>query len=363
MKRYYITTSITNISFLNKLKVKKLQINDDQVSFFTDRESYLKLQDQIEINVQDLRKDKLLIILKKHLISIIGCLLIALALINQSISVVAVRFSYEDTYNPEIVDYLEQYYHKVGPFRYLNDNLTNINYNLRSEFYQYEWIGLRKVGSFLYIDIKQINNPPKVDDQTPGSYYAKYDGIVKKYHIEKGVVVVQEEQYVAKGELLISGKITHYNNEIENTRAIGYVIAEVLQYKDYQIPKYQTDIERSGKIEKITRISLFGKAVGKKNTTFSHYELEETLNYNFLNIFQKKTIYAYEIKSISKNYTSEEAILYAKSLFYKEFINQKVNKFEKIIFNNLVKIEEDDECFYIRLLVKTYQNIAEFKEY
>lgn len=362
MKRYYITTSIANLAFLNKLKIKKLQINDAQVGFYTDKESYLKLKDQIEIKVQDIHQEKFLIILKKHLITIIGCLLIILALINQSISVVAVRFTYEDTYNPEIVDYLEQYYHKVGPFRYLNDNLTNINYNLRSEFYQYEWIGLRKVGSFLYIDIKQINNPPKVDEQAPGSYYARYNGIVKKYHIEKGVVVVQEEQYVSKGELLISGKITHYNNEIENTRAIGYVIAEVLQYKDYQIPKYRTDIERTGKIEKINQYSLFGKTIGKKSITFSHYESAEILNYSILNILQKKTLYAYEIASVSKNYTGDEAILYAKSLVYKEFINQKVNKFEKIIYDNLVKIEEDDEYFYIRLIVKTYQNIAEFKE-
>ena len=66
-----------------------------------------------------------------------------------------------------------------------------------------------------------------MEDKTPGSIYAKESGIVKKYHVERGLVLVQEEVYVEKGTLLISGELIHLDSTVENIRAKGYVIAEV----------------------------------------------------------------------------------------------------------------------------------------
>jgi sporulation protein YqfD len=313
----------------------------------------------IQLEFVDLTTKSLKLLLKRHLITIIGVLIIITTLISQSFSIRKITFTDPDTYNSEIIEYLEKYFDYIGPFGYLNKNLNEINFDLRSEFYHYEWIGVRRKGAILYIDIKEIKNEPIEEDKTPGSIYAKDSGIVKRYHVESGFVLVQEEVYVEKGSILISGTITHYDNSIENIRAKGYVIAEVLKYHDITVPKEKVEIVRTGKMESKKVYSLFSKGINKLETSFSDFEIEEgeIKTIGFLKI-QKQ--YFYEIREVKTIYSEEEAISYAKSTVIKEFRKNKVNQFEKIIFNNLVRIEFDGTYYRIRLIVKTYQNIAEF---
>lgn len=361
LKKYHCYTSINNLESLSKYKVSNVKVIDEQISFYCDKANYNELVKTITLEEKEIRYSKLVNILKKHLITILGLLLITIALINQSNSIVGVRFTNTDTYNEEILNYLNKYYKTVGPFHYLNEDLTTINTDLRKTFYQYEWIGVSKNGSYLYLDIKEINNPSFENDPRSGSYYAKYDGIVKRYHLEKGIVLVQEEQYVAKGEKIISGAIPYQNQEIEYIRAKGYVIAEVLQYKEFRFPKTQLKIERTGKMIPAGELYIFNKRIGNNKNTFSEFVIEENNVFNLFNIIKKKDVYYYETKNIKNVLSEEDAINYAKSLVEKEFRAQKVNPFEKIIFNELVKIEvEDNDYYYIKLIVKTYQNIAEF---
>jgi len=359
-KKYKVSTSKKNLQLLNHYNLKHVRLKEDRIEFITDSETFEKIKDILDLNYLDLTTTAFRQLFKKHLITIIGAILIFLALVNQSVSIVEVRFTNPDTFDQEVVDYLDRYYRRVGPFSYLNENLNTINFDLRSEFYQYEWIGIRKRGAVLYLDIKKLVNPPKVEDDAPGSYYAKYDGIIQRYHIERGVVVVQEEQYVSRGELLISGDIVHYNNEIEKVRAKGYVIAEVLQYKDYTIKKSQSEVKRSGKMEIVKDYYLFGIKISKDKSDFDSFDVEAGKDTNFFDIIKTKKYYRYETKEIKNTYNSNQAVEYAKSFVYKEFRNSKINEFEKIIFNNLVKIEEDDNYYYVRLIVKSYQNIAVF---
>ena len=147
----------------------------------------------------------------------------ALALINLNIGVAAVRFTDEDTYDAAVLAHMERYYRRVGPFKYLNASLSEINYDLRSAFYHYEWIGVRKHGAVLYLTLrKSLTSRRKA--KRLGSLYAKTEDC-QEYHVVKGTVVIQEEQYVAAGDLLISGEVSHYNNETEFVRATGYVLA------------------------------------------------------------------------------------------------------------------------------------------
>jgi similar to stage IV sporulation protein len=363
MKRYHVITSKSNLSKLNHFALKKLNLHGDVVEFITDGKSLEKISGEMETETTDLTTSAFRSIVKKYLMTIIGALLIFAAIINQSLSIMKVEFTDEDTYNQEILVFLDKYFTKAGPFSYLNAKLTDINFDLRSEFYQYEWIGIRKQGSVLYLDIKKLTNPPVIEDKQPGSYYASADGIVKRYHIEKGVVVVQEEQYVKKGELLISGLITHLGNQVESVHADGYVIGEVLRYRDFTIPKKESFSVRTGKLEIIRKYKVFGLSLGKWVSGFEIYETETEPVRGLPGVFQYQDLYLYESKAVNNHYDQEEAVNYAKSMVVKEFRKNKISPFEKIIFNNLVRIEEDDDHYHIRLIVKSYMNIAEFRPY
>jgi len=360
LNKYLCYTSKTNLEYLSKLKIKNLKVIDEKLEFVCGQETYENLSKLIQIEAIEIGKNKLINLLRKNLITIIGIILIVLALINLDKSVTHIKFSDPDTYNQEVVDYLNKYLKKVGPFYYLKDNLSNINLDLRKTFYYYEWIGIRKNGSFLYLDISELKNDEIIDDKRIGSYYAEYDGIVKKYHIEKGIVLVQEEQYVAKGEKLISGQIPKYGGGFENVRAKGYVIAEVLRYNEFRFPKETIEIKKTGKFIKIREIYLFGKRISRNKNPFAKYDVNTNTKINFFNILKVNEVEYYEVKAIKNELTMDDAVKYAKSLVEKEFRMKKVSEFEKIIFNDLVKIELIDNIYYVKLITKTHQNIAKF---
>ncbi|MCK9536977.1 MAG: sporulation protein YqfD [Bacilli bacterium] len=362
MRRYYVKCGQENIRRLSHLNIKNIKKSEGYFAFYADRKSIEQIKDFPNTEYYDRFRYAVKAIIKKHLIAIIGCLLIVIALVNQNISVAAVRFTDSDTYDEAVLEYLEKYYRRIGPFCYLNANLTDINYDLRSTFYHYEWIGVRKSGAVLYLDIKKLINPPRLEDPTPGALYAETEGIIKKYHVEKGTVVIHEEQYVRPGDLLISGEVVHYNNEIEPVRAKGYVIAEVLKYHDYTVPKTTTDLIRTGKLEIVKAYILCGRQINKTPSQFENYVVEAGAAKGG-KLFQIKTFYRYELKEVTTVYTEEEAVEYSKSLVYKAFRADKTVDKERIVFIKHVRTEQDKDYYYIRLIVKSYQNIARFVPY
>ncbi|MGI6767643.1 MAG: sporulation protein YqfD [Bacilli bacterium] len=359
MKKYAVSTAKSNLIHLNRFRIKNLRVVEEKLEFITDKRNLEEISKIIPLEYLDLTTSKLKTVVKKHLITIIGTLIIIFALIIQSKSIREVIFTDPDTYNPEVLSYLDKYFDRFGPLGFLKENLTTINTDLRSEFYHYEWIGIRRNGATLYIDIREIKNAPIVEDKTPGSIYAKESGIVKKYHVERGLVLVQEEVYVEKGTLLISGELIHLDSTVENIRAKGYVIAEVLRYHDYTIRKVKVETVRTGRMEIKKNYYFFSKKLNKHKVSFQEYE-SETGELKTLGLIKIEKEYFYEIKEVKTVYSEEEAIAYAKSQVVKAFRKNKVSPLEKIIYNKLVKIEFDGTYYRVRLIVKTYQNIAEF---
>ena len=125
LNKYLCYTSKTNLEYLSKLKIKNLKVIDEKLEFVCGQETYENLSKLIQIEAIEIGKNKLINLLRKNLITIIGIILIVLALINLDKSVTHIKFSDPDTYNQEVVDYLNKYLKKVGPFYYLKDNLSN----------------------------------------------------------------------------------------------------------------------------------------------------------------------------------------------------------------------------------------------
>lgn len=360
LNRYLCYTDKSNLETLSKYNIRNLKVIDGELEFECGIEVYQALNNLINIDAIEIGRSKIITFLKKYFITLIGILLIIFALINLNSSITHIVFSDPDTENQEVLDYLDKYLKKVGPFSYLNDNLSNINLDLRKTFYHYEWIGIRRNGSYLYLDIKEIKTQPRDDDPRIGSYYASHQGIVKRYHVEKGIILVQEEQYVDKGEMLISGAIPKLGGEFDYLRAKGYVIAEVLQYKEFRIPVSELQIKKTGKLTKTKEIYLFNRNISRNKNKFIEFEKAEVNLFNLFNLFKIVDVEYYETKSITNKLTEEDAEKYAKSLVEKEFRRNKVNDFEKIIFNELVKIEKENDMYFVKLIVKTHQNIAMF---
>lgn len=361
--KYKIKIHASDIHQLRAITTHHVNNHDGFLIFETNQKGYLHLKENLEaekMEVLNMHRQKRNKLLDRYLITMIGMLFFLLFLINQSYTVTSVVFTNYNTYNVEIEKSVDQYFRKVGPFRYLNKDLNDINLELKSKFYEYEWIGVRKKGTILYLDIKILNDEiPPNNDSTPGSIYAKYEGIVKMYHVENGIVVVQEEQYIMQGDLLISGDIIHYGDIPEKSKAKGFVIAEVLEYQEFIIPKKEVQKIRTGRLEKNQNISFF-KGNGKNESKFTEYETEYEAPFLIKGMLKMNRYYNYEIKEVETYYTKEDAIRYGISKIYNQFKLNKKNEYEKIIFCNNINVEEEDSYYKLKYLVKTYKNIGEF---
>lgn len=361
--KYKLRIDNDSINHTNHLNLRNIEIKDNKVSFTTNETGYNVLSQKINpdnIEILSTSTNKFKELIRKYLITIIGAFILIIFLINQSQTVTQIRFTNYDTYDQEIVDYMDKYMKKVGPFNYLNATLNDINLDLKNTFYKYEWIGVRKRGSILYLDIKKLDEyEDPSQDNTPGSLYANANGIIKMYHVENGTVLVQEEQYVSKGDMLISGDITHYGDKIEHSKAIGYVIAEVLEYQEFIIPKYQEYTIRTGKLEIAKELQLFNSK-SKQKSKFPLYDIEEEIVFKLNKFFYIKRYYFYEIKNVKNYYTEEDAIRYGRSKVYNNFNLSKINDYEKIIYCNNINVIDMGDKYKVRFIVKTHQNISEF---
>ncbi|MBE6124324.1 MAG: hypothetical protein E7184_02130 [Erysipelotrichaceae bacterium] len=216
-------TYIFESSFLNRKKIKKLFPSSKIIksrgflSFF-----------------------RFLIIEKVTLISIIisSCFFIFL---SSKIWDIKVKGNYQEI-NNSIIKELKTYNLKKGvlkpSFNYLKETENKVYNSLEEDI---EWLELSLSGSVLYVNYVKRRTAPNIKE-TKGKLYASKDGVISKINILKGNVLVKENQFVRKGELLVDDILVNTNNEEIYLGTSG----EVFAYTWYIVEvNYQTKLEDS----------------------------------------------------------------------------------------------------------------------
>jgi len=361
MRGIKVKVNAKESSKLSKKNINNIKKKDENLIFYTDESGIKDLISEIEnIEYENILKKRIKYFFQKHLITVIALIIIVILLINQSVAITEIRFINYNTYDENVQSFLENKLKKVGPFYYLDDSLNNINFEIKSEFYDYEWISITKNGAYLDVDIKKQKVPgfEDVDDGIVGDYIASRDAIIKAYYVKKGIIFIYESLYVSKGDLLVSGNLKYHLNEIEYIKPQAIIIGEVLEYKSIKVEKNITRTERNGNLIIKNHLSLFNKPVFSKSPNETETEKKDVLN--ILDFIKIQKSYYYEVEEVKINYNYDEAFTYAKSLIRKEFPD---NDYEKIIFMKLVSYTEDDNYYDFKFIVKKHENIAQFVPY
>lgn len=366
-KRYYVELEEEQLSHLSKLKISKIRKKDGKISFNVNHDSFVLLQKNISnLTYQDRYKSKIRFLLTRRIVSIIGVLLLIVLLINQSLTITKVDFIDKDLYDEDVLLFIENHFRKIGPFKYLNSSISDINHQLRKEFFEYEWVGIKKEGTFLYIDIKKLSvkDHQFIDDGRVGNLVASKDAIVRYYYAQKGVVLVRELQAVSAGDVLITGNLKIHNDAQKYIKPIGFIVGEVLEYYNFSIPKEEIFQTKTGRYEERNIFYLAKKEIIKtgKDYHFEDYFESVETTFNFLNLFKLKKVSKAEQIITTNSYNKQEAIDYAKTLVERDFSSKKTNEYERIIFIELMKVIEGNNNYEIMLIAKKLENIAVFQE-
>lgn len=366
--RYIVTLSKYNFIKVGKIKSRNININNENIVFSTNKKGLNKIYEKInidEIEVIDSKKKLLNLVFIKHLPLTLSLIIMITMFLISGKYVREISFENDSDYNYEIYNTVANHLVKKGLFYELDINLNDLNRNLRNTYQQYAYIGVKKSGSKLIIELTNYNSPivDNSNNKTFGDIIAKYDSYIVGVESKKGVVLVTTSQSVKKDDILISGNLNYKINPSNLEKLVkpdGIILGEVNEYFNLKVEKEKKTYSYK-MVKKYYEISFFNRFILNKKKENDFYKKEDV--FNLFNIFSLSKINLYSLVESNIIYDDSDALKYAKSLVYYEFNLSKVSSKEKIKEIDVLKVHEDDYQYEYTFLVKSIRNIGYFKPY
>ena len=226
-----------------------------------------------------------------------------------------------------------------------------------------EWLEIERVGVKYVVRLeKRIINTPK-EETGYRHIVAKKEGIIKKIDAEKGEISKKENDYVSKGDILISGAIHKNDDILDNTLAKGKVFAEVWYKVKVTLPINYYEKKYTGNNKNIINISFLDSNIN----IFDYNEYKEkevkqnVLFSDFFDMFKISLNQEKELNIIDNVYlmiNDDAAINLARKK-----IEEKLSDEEYIISQKKLKTSLNNSTMNVEIFFKVYENIVEYKYY
>lgn len=210
-----------------------------------------------------------------------------------------------------------------------------------------EWVSIKKDGMKYIVRAEERIIKSEVVSDKPRDIIASKDAYITKVISSKGNVLVRQGEYVKKGTVLISGKITLYEDVKGVTSASGSVYGNVWYECTVEIPKEISS-------ERLTGRKRYNLNVGNKILLRNKYQNFRQKNIREIKIFGLKIkFYKEEEVEIIKTKTDDE---YALNRLKEEF-DKKLNGKGVIIYQKVLKKEENNSTIKYRVFIITNELI------
>lgn len=220
-----------------------------------------------------------------------------------------------------------------------------------------EWIEISNKGTKVLVNVIERKIDKDNNDDKNYSIVAKKSGFIKKIFVEDGIKLIEENNYVNKGDIIISSDIL-FNDELKGkVSASGKVYANVWYKVICEYPLNYKEIVYSRKKKKTIFIKIGSKYYDLfKYKTFNRKEI--------LSINDKLTNTSFGIEEIEKiklknnKYTNKEAIKIARDKA-KDEIKKKLKKDEYIISQKTLKFSTNGSKIILEEFFSVYEEIGE----
>ena len=300
--------------------------------------------------------------LKNNTNIIIGLFLAIITLYILSNTIFSIDINYNDKkITDKIYQELKKYnikkYSRKKDYIYLNKVKEKI---LKDNKDILEWIEIEEIGTKYIVKlVERIQEPPK-EILKNQSIIAKKDATITSIKAISGEKVKSVNDYVRKGEVVISGIISKPNEEKIYTKALGKVYGEVWYKVTIEYPFYYKQERLTGKNKKAisikflnSKITLFPYKKYRQFKTSSTILIEN--NFIPLYILKEKI---YELIVEEKIYTKEEVIKKAKEEAEKKLLEKNSN----IININQIEILEKENLnskIKLKLFISVNEDITD----
>ena len=330
---------------------------------YTEYQKIKKLKTIYEINIiKTVGKQRAINIIKKYKTQILSLLLSIVLCVILSKLILVINIDTENKQIKQIIkDTLTEnnitLYSKQKSYKELNKISKTIKQNNINKI---EWVELSRKGTIL--NIKVIERV--VNDNTKDNNYkdivASKNGYIKKIYSRKGQLLKNIDDYVKKGDIIISGNIYRNEEVIEKVKAEGKVYAEVwyIIKLNESLTHQKLEKEEAGTKRLILKtnnkeITLF--KIKKKVKVEKEKQLFKGATCNIIITEQQNQ------KQIKEKYSTNTLtnILLKKA---EKALKKTLQQDEYIIKQKTLKKYTKNDKMYIEVFFKTYENIAQETE-
>ena len=251
---------------------------------------------------------------------------------------------------------IEKYHFKVS----YDEKEKIVKKILQKETEKIEWLEIDNVGTKYVVKVEErIKNEPIVDNKTQ-HIVAKKDAMILEIQAESGEIKVKKNDYVEKGDVLISGFITKDEEIKKKTKAVGTVYGEVWYQVEISLPKVYKEIEYTDKKKKRIEVNFLSHDFLLFDfKPYKTYDTESiTLLSNKLLPISIDFSTIKETKEIVKRYIGQEGEKEALKLA-EEKLKKKLGVNDTIISKKILKKKEKDSKIIIDLFFKVKEDITD----
>ena len=263
---------------------------------------------------------------------------------------------------------LAPHFYHVGPFSFLKTSESDIQEMIHEEYNEFVWSNVYKHGTDIVIDLYDIEGVDETLFETAGdTLYATRSGVVQDYVVNNCRVLVNQNQFVRKGDPLVTCYVEHPLTK-ELIALDDEPVGEVYAKTWYEV---EVSAKKTYEAEVFTArsTSRYHLHVGDMTLTWPFdkvaYESSESASktldpFFFLAdsplYFEKEKIYEKSVIIKENTYDDVRKNLetYIKKAFFATEQEESFEISELIILSE----EETDESFTFKCHLTVYENIA-----
>lgn len=359
--------------FIKKLTSRKIDIlslkyiNDNEINIVIYKKDYDKvlkiksIYNVIDTDVYGYLKIKKLIKINKHLIVILALAYILFTFLVNTIFAVEVIHS-NKSIRDLLVKELENYDIKKYSLKKDYKQIQSIKKAILNKYPdKIEWLEIEEVGTKYVVRVEERELAPSKEDNRPRNLVAKKDGLIKKITANSGEVIKNVDDYVKKGDIIVSGSLYVYEKEKARVRASGRVYGEVWYVLKIDYPFAYFEKRETGKKKENYTIKILNKEFDLSTNHYKNKKYTETniLSHPFLPIkltYQKQK----EVKIINEVLTFDEALNKAQDKLT-EKVNKSLNKEEHIIKSKYLKSKVKETSIEVEMFFAVYEDITDYQ--
>lgn len=367
IKKYKIYEMIKTLSKYN-IYYTKLDKKQDGITLEINYKDYKKLKALFKKNTKIIKQTGiygLIETLKKHYIFIISIILSYFVILILSNVCFGINI---ETNNNELKKIITEELNECGikKYKFKKDynEITKIkNKILEDNKDKLEWLEITENGVYYNISLTEriIKETPNVENEIMDIVSTK-DALIQKVIIRKGTDIKYVNDYVKKGEVIISGDIIKNEEVVGNVIPDGDIYGEVWYTVTTTVPYNFIEYISTG--EKINHyyINFLGNKMtilGKFNSSnvFIREEIIIDKPYIFFNLMkEEKEIFEYKELTLSSSEAYEEALKRSD-----KSINAKLEDDEHIIDKKVLKKNEFSSKIEIEVFYRVYENIGKLE--